>query len=152
MKTVLALVAAVAACSKSRDAGDVPCDSKAVNALFAELHMANGLEMDLQDPDVRARIAAMAKAVDGKKYAFTGCKPAEQGEDFLVFIASDGSRDHELWCHMKGGEAGVDAFRHAAMALGIEKAKLDVRGVVASDHHPYVPRFALRECEIDVHD
>ncbi len=51
---------------------------------------------------------------------------------------------------MKGGTAGVDAFRNAAMTKDVATMKLDVRGVVGVEDD-FLKRLGLTQCEVDVH-
>jgi hypothetical protein len=148
--TLLLSLALVAGCHSSKHADGVACDAKAVKALAGSLDQANGIGLDLQDAKVKTDIAAATKELTGKTYAFTGCKFSSQGNDVVSFSASDG--DKSVDCHMKGGEEGVTKFRHAAMAVGQDKLKLDVSGVIAPDGDAHFPRLAMTACEIDAHE
>ena len=90
-------------------------------------------------------IGSLSKA-DGKQVAFAGCTFQGQGNDIVSFGESDGG-GKSIDCAMKGGEGAVKAFREAAMKIGQDKLKLDVRGtVVAKDS------VAMKDCEITTHE
>lgn len=90
--------------------------------------------------------AALAKIADssGKEIALTGCTFASQGNDVVAFTDTS-SGSPSIDCKMKGGEAAVTAFRHAAMALDMKKLRLDVHGTVSG-------KDALKDCEISAHE
>lgn len=127
-----------------------PCDAKALAALDASLDKANGINVDLSDAKVQAEIAAAKSSVTGTKVAFTGCTFRSQGNDEVSFGALTG--DTDISCTMKGGDEAVTTFRHAAMKIGQDKVRLDVRGVVAMGGMKGFERLGLRDCEIAVHD
>jgi len=149
MKTTLLIALSLFAC-KSKHIDAVACDATAVNALAANLDKANGIGVDLQDPKNKADIANATKDLTGKKFAFTGCKFSMQGNDEVSFTASNG--DKSIGCHMKDGEEGVTKFRHAAMAIGQAKLRLDVSGTIESDKDAHFPRLAMTGCEIEAHE
>jgi hypothetical protein len=155
MKTNLwiSMVAALAfaGCGKSKHAAGVKCDAKAIGELAATLEKANGYNVDLTNDKVKADIATASKAITGKTFAFDGCKFSSQGNDIVTFSASD-SDAATIHCAMKGGEQGVTEFRHAAMAIGQDKLKLDVSGVIASHGDKDFARLGMTECEISTHD
>jgi len=149
--SMVAALAFGAGCGKSKHADGVKCDAKAIGALAASLDKANGIGVDLTNDKVKAEIAAAAKDVTGKTFAFDGCKFHSQGNDTVSFSAADSDRP-SLDCAMKGGEAGVTEFRHAAMKIGQDKVRLDVSGVIASHGDPQFARLGMTECEISTHD
>jgi hypothetical protein len=93
------------------------------------------------EPCDASSIGSLSKS-DGKQVAFAGCTFQGQGNDMVSFGPTGGGPSVD--CTMKGGEGAVKEFRTAAMKIGQDKLKLDVRGVVAKD--------ALKDCEISVHD
>jgi len=149
--SMVAALAFGAGCGKSKHADGVKCDAKAIGALAASLDKANGMNVDLGSDKVKAEIAAAAKDLTGKQFAFDGCKFHSQGNDLVTFSASD-SEGATLECAMKGGEAGVTEFRHAAMKIGQDKLRLDVSGVIASHGEKPFARLGMTECEISTHD
>lgn len=126
----------------------MPCDAKAFDELRVTLDIANGRELDW-DKD-QAKIEAAKQELLGKSFALTGCTFKLQGTDEIHFgaVAADG----EITCIMKDGEAGVKAFREAAMAIDIEKLRLDVRGMVAKTKGANgFEHVELTDCEISAH-
>lgn len=141
----------VAACgSKGKHIDGVACDAKAVGDLATKLDMASGINVDLQDKKVQADIEAAKKDVMGKTFAFTGCKFESQGNDQVNFASADGGKS--IHCTMKGGEKGVTEFRHAAMAVGQDKLKLDVVGTIGEAGTKNFERVGMTNCEIVAHD
>ncbi|MEO8554535.1 MAG: hypothetical protein ABI678_31380 [Kofleriaceae bacterium] len=145
-------ILALAACGKGGGThiDGVACDAKAVGDLAAKLDMASGINVDLTNEKVKADIAAAKKDVMGKTFAFTGCKFQSQGNDQVSFASSDGSKS--IQCTMKNGEKGVTEFRHAAMAVGQDKLKLDVSGTIAEAGSAHFERVGMTGCEIVAHD
>src|SRR3954467_3406347 len=130
MKTLVIAMFSLAACGKGgKHIDGVACDAKAVGDLAAKLHLASGVNVDLTNDKIKADIAAAKKDVMGKTFSFTGCKFESQGNDQVRFASADGTKS--IQCTMKGGEKGVTEFRHAAMAVGQDKLKLDVSGTIA---------------------
>ena len=87
-------------------------------------------------------IGSLSKS-DGKQVAFAGCTFQGQGNDVVSFGPSGGGAQ-SIDCTMKGGESAVTEFRHAAMKIGQDKLKLDVRGTVVAN--------AMKDCEITTRD
>lgn len=129
----------------------VPCDAKALDALSADLDRANGHGVDLTVDGAKARIDEAKHALLGKAYALAGCTFKNQGNDQVTFSAAGSTQEVE--CTMKDGEAGVRAFRTAAMSLDQDKLKLDVRGTVATvkDVNGF-EHVSLTGCQIQVHE
>ena len=157
------LACSAVACSTSADSAPksngapaakttpVACDAAAITALGQSLDKANGLNVDLSDNKVQAEIEAAKANIIGKRFAFTGCTFARQGNDEVTFSAT--GTDVELNCAMQDGEAGVRAFRDKAMELGsVDKLRLDVRGEVALGGTKGFERLQMRKCTIDVHE
>ncbi len=151
MNLALISIVAMAGCGKSKGADAVACDVKALTTLSADLDKANGAHLDLTKDSVKADTAAAAKAITGKKYAFTGCSFFGQGNDAVSFSPA-GAETPYIDCKMKGGQDAVTEFRHAAMKIGQAKLKLDVNAVVASAGDKDSARLQLTECEISAHD
>jgi hypothetical protein len=147
--SVLSLAAA--ACSKASGApAGVPCDAKAIEELSKNLDTANHLGVDLTDKKLEKEGNDMAAKLKGKRYSFKGCKFAGQGNDEVEFGAKGTAQT--LACSMKGGEKGVDNFRHAAMELDPAKIKLDVTGVLAPTGSKDFERLQLTECQVTAHE
>jgi hypothetical protein len=149
---VTIVLATAAGCSKksssSSSAKAAPCDPDAVKALAANLELANGMGIDLTEKGSDAKIASAKAAVMGKEIAFSGCTFDSQGNDIVAFGPSTGGHGVSIECAMKGGEAGVTEFRHAAMELDMKKLRLDVHGKVAASGD----RVAVTGCEITAHE
>ena len=158
------LVAAAAACGKGGDkaangkavevaaskANYVPCEAAAFDALEADLTKANCFNVDLTDKAITDACEAMKKQITGKTYAFKGCTFSSQGNDEVSFGAP--GSDKELHCIMKGGQAGVTEFRHAAMKYDMAKLRLDVVGVLTMGGTKGFERLQLAECQIAAHE
>ena len=148
------LAVSAAACSKTADsapkAKGVACDAAAITSLAQSLDKANGLRVDLSDKAVQAEIEAAKASILGKRFAFTGCTFASQGNDEVSFGAV--GTDKQLGCAMQGGEADVKAFRHKAMALDADKLRLDVRGEIALGGMKGFERLQMTKCSIDAHE
>jgi hypothetical protein len=112
--SILALALLTAACSKGIK-GD-PCDAKAIAGITSS---------------------------SGKRVAFTGCTFQSQGNDVVAFGDATG-KGPSIDCKLKGGDAAVTEFRHAAMKLSMSKLRLDVQGTVDGK--------AMTECEITAHE
>lgn len=142
---------AFAACGKgSKHIDGVACDAKTIGDLAAKLDLASGVNVDLTNDKIKADIAAAKKDVMGKTFAFTGCKFQSQGNDQVSFASSDGAKS--IRCTMKGGEAGVTEFRHAAMKVGQDKLLLDVSGTIGESGSKDFERVGMTGCEIVAHD
>lgn len=151
----IAFVVAAAACGKGGDgapkANYVACDAAALAALDADLDKANCVNVDLTKKEITDACAAKAKEITGKTYALKGCTFSSQGNDEVSFGAT--GTDKTVGCKMKGGEKGVDSFRHAAMKLEMNKLRIDVVGVVASngEKEPF-ERLMLTDCQMTAHE
>jgi hypothetical protein len=143
-----------AACSKSKErpkANYAPCDVAAITALDADLDKANCVNVDLTKKEITDACAAKAKEITGKTYALEGCTFSSQGNDELHFGAT--GTDKTVGCKMKGGKKGLDDFRHEAMKLDMNKLRIDLVGVVASngEKEPF-ERLTLTECQMTAHE
>jgi hypothetical protein len=147
------LVLGAAACGKANGASKgtfEPCSAAALTALATDVDKANGIGVDLTDKKVEAEIETMKKQVTGKRHALQGCTFSMQGNDEVTFGAE--GTDKTLPCKMKGGEAAVKEFRHAAMAIeNTAKMRLDVSGVIALAGTKGYERMKMTGCEISVH-
>lgn len=126
-----------------------PCDAKAIDALHADLDLANGFNVDRNDKNIEAKIEAQKTALTGTQIFFTGCSFKMQGNDTVTFGAAGTEKD--IGCTMKGSDAGVAAFRTAAMAISIEKLRLDVRATIGSTGSR-VGDVAPIDCTIFAHE
>jgi hypothetical protein len=155
MKTtslIMLLALSLAACgTSSKKAEGVPCDLAALAALSAELNKANGIGLNIADDNIKKEVDAAKAAVLGKHYAFIGCTFVSQGNDEVGFGAATGG-EPSIDCTMKDGKDGVTTFRRAAMKIGQDKVRLDVRGDLAVGGMKGFERVGLRNCEISVHD
>lgn len=145
------LSVAAAACGKaSGAAAGVPCDAKVIEELSKNLDSANHLNVALSDKKAEKEGNDMAAKLKGKRYSFKGCTFAMQGNDELQFGAK--GTDKTLTCTMKGGEKGLDAFRHAAMKLDQDKMKLDITGVMGMGGMKDFESLQLTECQVTAHE
>jgi len=151
----IALLVSAAACGKGKDSGPkanyVPCDTATLTALDADLDKANCVNVDLTKKEITDACAVKAKEITGKTFALKGCTFSSQGNDEVSFGAT--GTDKTVSCKMKGGDKGVDSLRHAAMKLDMNKLRLDVVGVVASngEKEPF-ERLMLTECQMTAHE
>jgi hypothetical protein len=99
---------------------------------------SKGAKGDLCDAKAIAGITSSS----GKQLAFTGCTFQGQGNDVVAF--GDATGKGSIDCKLKGGEAAVTEFRHAARKLSMDKLRLDVQGTVDGK--------AMTECEITAHE
>jgi hypothetical protein len=151
---------AVAACGKGTSDGKAaggadtskyaPCEAATLAALEADLATANCVNVDLTKKEITDACEAKAKEVTGKTYSFKGCTFSSQGNDEVSFTAP--GSDKMLHCTMKGGEAGVKDFRHAAMKFDMAKLKLDVTGVIAKGGMKGFERLQMTDCQIAAHE
>jgi hypothetical protein len=117
--TILVSALLLSAAACSKGSKGEPCDAKALAGLSSSA---------------------------GKRLAFKGCSFQSQGNDVVAF--GDATKNGRIDCTMKGGEAAVKDFRHAAQAIGLDKLKLDVEGTVTADGDSVV----MKDCEISAHD
>jgi hypothetical protein len=128
----------------------VACDAATLTALDADLDKANCLNVDLGDKAITDACAAMKTQITGKRYALKGCTFSSQGNDEVSFGAT--GTDKTIRCVMKGGEAGVAAFRDAAMTMDMAKLRLDVSGVLAMAGSKDFERLQMTDCQITAHE
>jgi len=123
----------------------VPCDP----AFAKKISTANGFNLDRSKPEVQKMIDDAKAEVTGKTFAFSNCYFASQGNDEVSFKATADASD-DVDCVMKGGEAGNEAFRNAAMKFDTAKLRLDVKGTVKEKGE--LRFLALVDCEITPHE
>jgi len=146
------LVTGAAACGKADGASSYkPCDAKGIAELQASFDKTSPFSHDKNDKKAMEELEAETAKIKGQRYAFKGCTFAGQGGDEVTFGAP--GTGTTISCVMKDGEAGVDKFRHAGMALGVDvdKLRLDVSGVIAMAGSGDFERLQLTGCQISVH-
>jgi len=147
------LILGIAACEKSKGGAKetfAPCDAATIAKLSADLTKANCYNVDLTVKANTDACAAMKTEMTGKRYALKDCAFLGQGNDEVSF-ATVGS-DMPLSCVMKGGQAGVTDFRHAAMKLDMGKLRLDITGVIGMAGMKGHEKLQMTECQITAHE
>ncbi|HSN27210.1 MAG TPA: hypothetical protein VLT45_13030 [Kofleriaceae bacterium] len=128
----------------------VTCDAASITALSTDLDKANCLGVDLSNKALTDACKATAQRITGKTYALEGCTFASQGNDIVSFGAA--GTDKTVECMVRGGEAGVNDFREAAMKLDTDKLRLDVSGVIAKAGMTGIERLRMTDCQITAHE
>jgi hypothetical protein len=161
------LVLGVAACGKSKD-GDkggskaiegvaakdfVACDGPTLTKLSEDIDKANCVNVDLTKKEITDACEVTKKEIAGKRFSFKGCTFSSQGNDEVSFGAA--GTDKTVHCVMKGGEAGVTEFRHAAMKFDMKKLQIDVSGVIAPhsmNGDKAFERLQMTDCQMIAHE